>query len=759
MASCTQSVTVQDHEKPTITCPANLTDVPTDAGQGYATVVALGGPTTGDNCPGQSAVNDAPTQFPKGTTIVTWTVTDASGNTASCTQSVTVQDHEKPTITCPANLTDVPTDAGQGYATVVALGGPTTGDNCPGQSAVNDAPTQFPKGTTIVTWTVTDASGNTASCTQSVTVQDHEKPTITCPANLTDVPTDAGQCYATGVALGAPITNDNCPGQSAVNDAPTQFPKGTTIVTWTVTDASGNTASCTQSVTVQDHEKPTITCPANLTDVPTDAGQGYATVVALGGPTTGDNCPGQSAVNDAPTQFPKGTTIVTWTVTDASGNTASCTQSVTVQDHEKPTITCPANLTDVPTDAGQCYATGVALGAPITNDNCPGQSAVNDAPTQFPKGTTIVTWTVTDASGNTASCTQSVTVQDHEKPTITCPANLTDVPTDAGQCYATGVALGAPTTGDNCPGQSAVNDAPTQFPKGTSIVTWTVTDASGNTASCTQSVTVQDHEKPTITCPANLTDVPTDAGQCYATGVALGAPTTGDNCPGQSAVNDAPTQFPKGTSIVTWTVTDASGNTASCTQSVTVQDHEKPTITCPASITAAKTSDGGTGDCLATVSVGTATATDNCDATGAMTIVGTRSDTQALSDPYPTGTTTITWKATDTSGNFQTCTQTVTVSDDENPSINGCPNNITVYTGPGRATCDQVATWTAPTATDNCAVSSFTSSKNPGATFPVGATTVTYTAKDAAGNQSQCSFTVTVLDNTLPIITCSANHI
>src|SRR5205085_11108067 len=135
----------------------------------------------------------------------------------------------------------------------------------------------------------------------------------------------------------------------------------------------------------------------------------------------------------------------------------SCTPRVTVQDHEKPTITCPANLTDVPTDAGQCYATGVALGAPTTVPYTTLFRAVNDAPTQFPKGTTIVTWTVTDASGNTASCTQSVTVQDHEKPTITCPANLTDVPTDAGQCYATRLAARPTTTGDNCPGQSAVN--------------------------------------------------------------------------------------------------------------------------------------------------------------------------------------------------------------------------------------------------------------------------------------------------------------
>src|SRR5678816_1375691 len=67
-------------------------------------------------------------------------------------------------------------------------------------------------------------------------------------------------------------------------------------------------------------------------------------------------------------------------------------------------------------------------------------------------------------------------------------------------------------------------------------------------------------------------------GKCYATGVALGSPTTADNCGVRSTTNDAPSEFPVGNTTVTWTVTDIHGNTNTCQQTVTVTDNEQPTI-------------------------------------------------------------------------------------------------------------------------------------------------------------------------------------
>jgi len=79
----------------------------------------------------------------------------------------------------------------------------------------------------------------------------------------------------------------------------------------------------------------------------------------------------------------EGTVTRTYTLTDACGQTNAAIQIITVDDTVPPTITGPLDVA-VNADAGQCYATGVALGVPLTNDNCGVASVSNDAPLQFP---------------------------------------------------------------------------------------------------------------------------------------------------------------------------------------------------------------------------------------------------------------------------------------------------------------------------------------------------------------------------------------
>jgi hypothetical protein len=84
------------------------------------------------------------------------------------------------------------------------------------------------------------------------------------------------------------------------------------------------------------------------------------------------------------------------------------------------------------------------------------------------------------------------------------------------------------------------------------------------------------------------------------------------------------------------------------------------------------------------------------------------------------------------------------------PTIQNCPANIALTLPYGE--CSVIATWVKPTASDNCALASLTSTHEPDAKFRAGATVVTYTAKDVYGNISTCAFTVTVSDTEPPVI-------
>jgi uncharacterized delta-60 repeat protein len=239
---------------------------------------------------------------------------------------------------------------------------------------------------------------------------------------------------------------------------------------------------------------------------------------------------------------------------------------ITETDNQNPTITAPANVTVNTTS--NCTAIGVLLETPLTADNCTISSVTNDAPAVFPVGSTTIIWTVKDANNNIATATQIVTVKDITPPTITAPSAVT-VNTTLN-CTATGVVLGTPVTSDNCTISSVTNNAPSSFPIGNTTVTWTVKDASNNIATATQIVTVKDITIPVIKAPSSV--IVDTTLNCEATGVVLGTPVTSDNCSIASVTNDAPTAFPIGNTTVTWTVKDASNNTAKATQIVTVKE-------------------------------------------------------------------------------------------------------------------------------------------------------------------------------------------
>jgi|GEM_PF-6422503 len=436
---------------------------------------------------------------------------------------------------------------------------------------------------------------------------------------------------------------------------------------------------------------------------------------------------------------------------DCDGNAdcadSDCGCNVTC-DNTNPTITCPANIT-VNNEPGTCGAV-VNYIAPVGTDNCSGATTTRTAGlgsgATFPVGTTTETYTVTDAAGNTAECSFTVTVVDNEDPTISCPANIT-VNHAPGTCGAV-VNYTAPVGTDNCSGATTTTrtaglGSGATFPVGTTTETYTVTDASGNTATCSFDITVVDNEDPVISCPANIT-MNSDPGICGAV-VNYTAPVGTDNCPEATTaltagLGDGAT-FPIGTTTETYTVTDASGNDATCSFDVTVVDNEDPVISvCPANIS--QFTDPGNDSAI--VDWTAPTATDNC-------LVNNFVSSHNPGDVFPLGATAVSYAATDSSSNMTICNFLVMVTDNESPEFSDCPLNIVQSSDPGL--CTIAVTWTPPTVTDNVGVTSLTSTHNPGDTFDLGETTVTYTAEDNEGNTSVCTFIVTVEDKETPVIT------
>jgi hypothetical protein len=346
-------------------------------------------------------------------------------------------------------------------------------------------------------------------------------PTIACPTNINV--TTTGTCAA--ASWSAPSASDNCPGsvtvaQTAGLTSGSCFPVGTSTVTYKATDAKGNMATCSFTVTVtkividpcaNDVTPPKIVCPADINLTTTGACANTTWIV----PTATDNCPGTVSVNQVGGLanggcFPLGTVIVTYQAKDAKGNTSECSFKVVTtpiqvdpcaNDATPPTINCPANINL--TTTGTCAA--ASWSAASASDNCPGsvtvaQTAGLTSGSCFPVGTSTVTYKATDAKGNMATCSFTVTVtkivvdpcaNDATPPTINCPANINL--TTTGTCAA--ASWSAASASDNCPGsvtvaQTAGLTSGSCFPVGTSTVTYKATDAKGNMATCSFTVTV-----------------------------------------------------------------------------------------------------------------------------------------------------------------------------------------------------------------------------------------------------------------------------
>ncbi|HMX41384.1 MAG TPA: HYR domain-containing protein, partial [Saprospiraceae bacterium] len=437
---------------------------------------------------------------------------------------------------------------------------------------------------------------------------------------------------------------------------------------------------------------------------------------------------------------PLGLNNLGWTAADNSGNVTTCAYDLTVVDGTAPTVgmldsievnvainSCSRVITlDQPDYADIAFSDNCSLSGNVTLTRDPiatvngvadpdilkftgfdPSTSPNAAVITFAVGTTLLRYIWTDEAGNATTRIFKVVVKETTPPVAKCKTGPLDVFLNAnGTAVVSANDIDAGST-DNCLGIKSLSVSPSSFNctnlAGTPTVTLTVTDNSDNTATCSTTVDVKDNLAPSVICPANqtvraLANCKTPAASIAGLALSLQPATTTLTLPGQYKDN---------------AYNPALGCNTPPTVTYTLVSQTPGSFTGPASGSGAVAGSG---------------------------VV------------FNEGTTTVTYLFNDGSNAPSVCSFNVTVADLDAPTVS-CPANISLDATLGL--CTATATLPAATATDNCTANPvLLQSHSTGFPFPVGVTTVTYTAIDQTGRAGTCSFTVTVRDTQFPVAKC-----
>jgi hypothetical protein len=699
-------------------------------------VSSLSAPTATDNCVGSvTGTHNATLPITaQGTTVVTWTYDDGSGNTSTQNQNVIIDDVTSPVFAAPP--ADVSVDCIGDIPAMVNL---AWTDNCDGAGVV--AGTDVSDGlscpeTITRTWTYTDGGGNPASVTQLITVDDNIAPTGSAPADVSvacieDVP---------AVDITSVTASDNCAAGvtvthvSDVSDG-ASCPEVITR-TYRITDACSNSIDVVQLITVDDNIAPTGSAPADVSvacieDVP---------AVDITSVTASDNCAAGvtvthvSDVSDG-ASCPEVITR-TYRITDACSNSIDVVQLITVDDNIAPTGSAPADVSvacieDVP---------AVDITSVTASDNCAAGvtvthvSDVSDG-ASCPEVITR-TYRITDACSNSIDVVQLITVDDNIAPTGSAPADVSvacieDVPA---------VDITSVTASDNCAAGVTVTHV-SDVSDGASCPevitrTYRITDACSNSIDVVQLITVDDNIAPTGSAPADVSvacieDVPA---------VDITSVTASDNCAAGVTVTHV-SDVSDGASCPevitrTYRITDACSNSIDVVQLITVDDNIAPTGSAPADVSVACIED------VPAVDITSVTASDNCAAGVTVTHVSDVSDGASCPEVI-----TRTYRITDACSNSIDVVQLITVDDNIAPT-GSAPADVSVACIEDVPAVDI----TSVTASDNCAAGvtvTHVSDVSDGASCPE-VITRTYRITDACSNSIDVVQLITVDDNIAP---------
>ncbi|PSJ71700.1 hypothetical protein C7N43_37985, partial [Sphingobacteriales bacterium UPWRP_1] len=733
---------------PTIICPANIVQSAGFTGCNAYVNVPL--PVVNSLCSNYTLSNnytnlpDASALYAAGVTVVTYTVTSGT-NTNTCSFSVTVTNSQPPAVTCQ-NIAVTLNASGTAAITPSAVFSAFDACFLP-HTLVSVQPALFTcanVGSNTVTLTAADAQGNTATCSATVTVTDILPPVANCQ-NTTVLLNASGSATVAPAAMLA-TSSDNCGAVTPVSVVPSLFTcanVGSNTATLTVQDASGNTATCSAQVLVQDQTPPAVVCQPLTVALNSS---NTAVIAPSGVFASGtDNCGTVTPISVTPNSFgcqQVGSNTVTLVAADAHGNTSSCSATVTVNYAVQPAPICQ-NIAVTLNNLGMALVFPADVFAGST-DNCGALSPVAVNPALFTcsqVGQNTVTLFAADGSGNTSSCSATITVSDTAPPVAQCQ-NASVQLNAQGQATITPAAINNNST-DNC-GITQVNLSQTLFACnniGNNTVTLTVADASGNSATCNAQLSVSDAISPVALCQNATAELPPSGiYELSATAINNGS---SDNCQIESL-----TVFPAlltcaniGNNTVTLTATDNSGNTATCSATVNVIFNILPTELCK-NATVALTPAGTAAILPADVFIGN---TDDCAGISPVTV---QPGTFACAN---VGSNTVTLTVVNGSGFTSSCNANVTVTDNLPP--NALCQNISVNL-PSGGNATITAAQINNGSTDNCGIGLLQVFPDSFTCTNTGINAVTLTVTDVNGNTGTCTAQVAVTDNLPPVAQC-----
>jgi hypothetical protein len=668
-------------------------------------------------------------------------VYEACNNCGACTtgqREVIRTDREAPTLGV------VPVDGTYECKTEPSVPEPTADDNCDEDPTVSSAVVTTGANQNEVityTWTATDVCGNAVTDVTVMSAVDTQDPIFY------GIPDDQSQ-YCSSNPAPPPTATDACEGDITVvtssTTVPGTCPQDYAIVrTFTASDQSGNTVSHAQTTSVYDTQAPVITLSPDLPE--------YEEVECTLQISPVGSCTDCGACSVESSQVGNGelNALTTWsfTATDECGNVASTSRSVYVYDRTPPSI---ADVVDHTVEIEEPIPEDPEI---IAGDNC--TTVTTTKSEQYEEGTCednyyiIRTWTVVDGVGLTASTSQTIMVQDTQPPVITLPSDLTggvmeysDVPAwwaTAGPDYLP--ALEGVTATDNSGFNIVVTVTadfvvnPDKPNEQVATFTYYAEDRCGNVSTEVAVFNVVDTTKCILLeVPASETvECDTVPGPCEL----RCEPGTGDGIPVPPA---SVIELDANTLVYVWTHVDPSGNTASASQTISIQDTTPPIFT---HLPQDQTVDC---DCDSFPAAPSLKALDNCFESVTTTFDESTS-THSNSNGY---TLTRTWSASD-GVNTVTHTQVITVEDNDPPMISHLPSD-------SFASCDAVPAAPTAFATDACDDDvdvQFTEIQSPldgKSQSCAHRLERVYSASDLDGNPAEKKYGIVVEDKTAPVM-------